>query len=46
MWGGGDLFMLTALGAAIAAWMRADARETVRLDAALDAQRAAASRRA
>jgi putative copper resistance protein D len=40
MWGGGDFCMLVALGCGIAAWMRADARETVRLDAALDAARA------
>jgi putative copper resistance protein D len=41
MWGGGDALMLAALGAAIAGWMRWDARETVRIDAALDAAYAA-----
>lgn len=40
MWGGGDAAMLTALACAVAAWMRHDARETVRLDAQLDALRA------
>lgn len=40
MWAGGDVLMLGAVAAAIAAWMRADARETVRLDASLDALRA------
>jgi putative membrane protein len=40
MWAGGDLLMLTAVGCAVAAWMRWDARATVRLDAALDAARA------
>jgi putative copper resistance protein D len=42
MWGGGDLLMLLAIGVAIGAWMRHDARETVRLDSALDAARDAA----
>ena len=42
MWAGGDLLMLTAVGAAIAGWMRFDERETVRVDAALDARRSAA----
>ena len=41
MWVGGDILMLTAIGFAIAAWMRSDARETARLDARLDAARAA-----
>jgi putative membrane protein len=40
MWAGGDLLMLTSIGIAVAAWMRHDARETVRLDAHLDALRA------
>jgi len=40
MWGAGDAAMLTALACALAAWMRHDARETVRLDAQLDALRA------
>jgi putative copper resistance protein D len=40
MWVGGDVLMLTAIGISIAAWMRHDARETVRLDARLDAARA------
>lgn len=40
MWAGGDVLMLTAIGCAIAGWMRADARETERLDARLDAARA------
>ena len=44
MWGGGDAFMLVALGCAIAAWMRHDSRETARLDARLDAMRAARGR--
>jgi putative copper resistance protein D len=39
MWVGGDVLMLAAIGLAIGAWMRADARETVRLDARLDAAR-------
>jgi len=40
MWGGGDLLMLTALGCAVAGWMRAEDRATERLDAQLDALRA------
>ena len=40
MWLGGDLLNLIAIGVALAAWMRADTRETARLDAALDAARA------
>jgi putative copper resistance protein D len=40
MWAGGDILMLTALFCAIAAWMRSEARATVRLDAQLDALRA------
>ena len=40
MWGGGDVLMLSALAAAVAAWMRHEARATVRLDARLDAARA------
>lgn len=43
MWAGGDLLMITAVACAVAGWMRADARATVRLDAALDAARAARS---
>ncbi|HEX8004009.1 MAG TPA: cytochrome c oxidase assembly protein [Mycobacteriales bacterium] len=46
MWAGGDAFMVVALGAAIAGWMRWDAREAVRVDAALDAARAARAARA
>ena len=45
MWGGGDALMLGALAAAIAGWMRWDARETERIDAALDAARAARTSR-
>jgi putative copper resistance protein D len=45
MWGGGDVLMFTALCCAVAGWMRADARETVRVDAALDAARAARTAR-
>jgi putative copper resistance protein D len=41
MWVGGDVLMLTAIGFAIAAWMRSEARATVRLDARLDAAREA-----
>jgi putative copper resistance protein D len=40
MWAGGDILMLSALACAIAAWMRAEAQATVRLDAQLDALRA------
>ena len=40
MWVGGDVLMLTAVAFAIAAWMRHETRETVRLDANLDALRA------
>ncbi|HEU0131497.1 MAG TPA: cytochrome c oxidase assembly protein [Mycobacteriales bacterium] len=40
MWAGGDVLMLSALACAVAAWFRADARATVRLDAHLDALRA------
>lgn len=40
MWVGGDVLMLTAIGFALAAWMRQDTRDTVRLDARLDAARA------
>ncbi len=40
MWAGGDAFMLVALGAAVVAWFRAEARATERLDARLDAARA------
>jgi putative membrane protein len=40
MWAGGDLLMLSSIGIAVAAWMRHEARETVRLDAHLDALRA------
>ena len=40
MWGGGNVLMHTALAAAVAAWMRHDARATARLDARLDAARA------
>ncbi len=40
MWAGGDLLMLTAIGLAIAAWMRHETRATERLDARLDALRA------
>jgi putative membrane protein len=40
MWAGGDAAMLTAMACALAGWMRHDARETVRLDAQLDALRA------
>ncbi len=36
MWLGGDLFMLAAIGVAIAAWMRHETRATARLDARLD----------
>jgi putative copper resistance protein D len=43
MWGGGDALMLTALAAAVAGWMRHDARATVRIDAKLDAARARAA---
>ena len=39
MWVGGDVLMLLAIGLAIAAWMRHEARATVRLDAQLDAAR-------
>jgi putative copper resistance protein D len=42
MWGGGDFFMLVALGAAVAGWFRAETRATARLDARLDAAREAA----
>lgn len=41
MWGGGDLFMFVAVCATIGGWMKADAREAQRVDAALDAARAA-----
>jgi putative copper resistance protein D len=44
MWVGGDVLMLTAIGISIAAWMRHDARETVRLDARLDAARSSRER--
>lgn len=40
MWGGGDAFMLVALGCAVTGWFRHDQRETARLDARLDAMRA------
>jgi putative membrane protein len=40
MWAGGDLLMLSSIGIAVAAWMRHEARETIRLDAHLDALRA------
>jgi putative copper resistance protein D len=43
MWGGGDAAMLVALGCALAAWMRHDTRQSVLLDARLDALRAAAT---
>lgn len=46
MWGGGDLLMFGALCAAIAGWMKADSRETERLDARLDAAHAARAARA
>ena len=45
MWGGGDVLMFAALCAAIAGWMRWDVRETERVDAALDAARAARAAR-
>ena len=40
MWGGGDAFMLVAIGVAIAGWLRHEERATARLDAHLDALRA------
>jgi cytochrome c oxidase assembly factor CtaG len=47
MWGVGDLLMLSMVPLIVTAWMRADARRTVRSDARLSASRAAeAARRA
>lgn len=40
MWGAGDALMLVGMACTLAGWMRADARETERLDARLDAARA------
>jgi putative copper resistance protein D len=41
MWGAGDLLLLAAVPAIVAAWMRADARRSVRIDARLRAARTA-----
>ena len=46
MWGGGDALMLAAMAAAVAGGSRHEARATVRLDAKLDAARAARGDRA
>jgi putative membrane protein len=41
MWGAGDLLLLVAVPAVVAAWMRADARRSRRVDARLAVPRAA-----
>lgn len=41
MWGAGDLLLLAAIPAVVAAWMRADARRSRRIDARLMAVQAA-----
>ncbi|HSM38653.1 MAG TPA: cytochrome c oxidase assembly protein [Candidatus Limnocylindrales bacterium] len=38
MWVGGDMVFLVAMGAVVAAWVRAEDRRTARLDARLDRQ--------
>jgi putative membrane protein len=45
MWGVGDLLMLAVVPLIVTAWMRADARRTVRSDARLSASRAAEAAR-
>jgi cytochrome c oxidase assembly factor CtaG len=45
MWGVGDVLMLTMVPLIVTAWMRADARRTVRSDARLSASRAAEAAR-
>jgi putative membrane protein len=43
MWGAGDLILLSAVPLIVAAWMRADARQSARSDARLAATNAAAA---
>jgi cytochrome c oxidase assembly factor CtaG len=45
MWGVGDLLMLAVVPVIVTAWMRADARRTIRSDARLSASRAAEAAR-
>jgi len=45
MWGVGDLLMLSMVPLLVTAWMRADARKTIRSDARLSASRAAEAAR-